>query len=511
MKFRKIVTGISVTAVAALALVGCAPGGSGDGSASADQTLTIGALADITDWDPAQAHVGHALQPYQAPYDTLILREPDGKLSPMLATKWSYDDSLTKLTVDLRDDVTFSDGAKFDADAVVANFTHFQKENGRQAAQLVNLDKAVATDEDTVEVTLKQPDPAFTYFLSQAAGLMGSPKALDGDAIGSDPVGTGPYVMDKKASVAGSQYVFTKRKGYWNPDLQKFGGVTFKILIDVTARTNALVSGQVNATLLDARSASQADGAGFTLTKSQVDWGGLLLLDREGKLAPALGDVRVRQAINYALDRKALVKSLQVGYGTATAQPFGPASGAYDKSLDDAYPYDPAKAKKLLAEAGYADGFTLTVPGIASFEAIYAAVGQQLSEVGITLKADPVPDQEIVNKIAGGSFPAAYFQLFQGEAWVAINQIISTNALYNSFDSMTPELQELIDEVQAAPTAKEGDAAAKKINELVVDQAWFAPLYRLDQLYYTDKTVTVVAQTQMAVPSIYNYAPAGAK
>src|SRR5918995_5559922 len=110
---------VSLVAVGALLLTGCAAGTpaaeespNGDGVARG-ALLTIGQLGDVASWDPSQAHVGHALVPYQLVYDTLILREPDGELSPMLATEWSYNDDRPVLTLDLRDDVTFSDGEPF--------------------------------------------------------------------------------------------------------------------------------------------------------------------------------------------------------------------------------------------------------------------------------------------------------------------------------------------------------------------------------------------------------------
>jgi peptide/nickel transport system substrate-binding protein len=191
---------------ASLALTACggSGAGAGTGSTAAGKTvtaLTLGTLRDLTSWDPAQAHVGHALQPYQAAYDSLILREPDGKLSPMRATAWKYNAANTKLTVDLRTDVTFSDGAKFDATAAKANLDHFKKANGPQMAQLGSVSDVAVVDADTIDINLSAPEPALEYFLSQAAGLMGSPAALGTDAIKTVPVGSGPYVMDMAASV----------------------------------------------------------------------------------------------------------------------------------------------------------------------------------------------------------------------------------------------------------------------------------------------------------------------
>lgn len=313
--------------------------------------------------------------------------------------------------------------------------------------------------------------------------------------------------MDPKSSVVGSQYTFTAREDYWNKDLQKFDGITFKVLTDVTARTNAIVSGQVDATLVDARSAAQVEGAGLTLSDNQVDWAGLLLLDRDGALNPAMGDVKVRQAINHALDRESILEQFQLGYGTATNQVFGPDSGAYVDELDESYPYDPEKAKDLLAEAGYADGFDLTIPSFTGLESLMAILTQQFADVGINLTAVTVPPANIVTDIASGKYPAAFFFLFQGEPWVAINQMISTDALYNAFDSTDPELQEMIDAVRAG--GEESGELAKDVNRYVTENAWFAPLFRVDQMFYINgKKITSTPQTQQAVPSIYNFAPA---
>ena len=491
---------------AALALTACGGGGASNAGGPKTTALTLGALQELRSWDPAQAHVGHGLQPYQVAYDSLILREPDGKLSPMLATEWKYNDTNTKLTVDLRTDVTFSDGAKFNAEAAKANLDHFKKANGPQMAQLIAVSDVVVVDADTVELNLTAPDPSLEFYLSQAAGLMGSPNALGSEAIKTEPVGSGPYVMDKAATVKDSQSVFKARENYWNKDLQKFEKVTFKTLTDPTARTNALVSGQVDAALLDPKTGKQAEGAKMKLVTNQVDWQGLLLLDRDGAQNPALKDVRVRQAINYAFDRKTILDQVLLGQGTPTSQPFGKESGAWLEELENKYPYDPAKAKALLKEAGHETDVVLEVPSLPGLETQLAVVKQQLADVGITLNIGAAATNTLISEIAAQKYTTLYFQLFQGEPWVAINQMISTRALYNPFKNTTPELRGKIDAVQNG-----GDNAAelaKEVNKYVVEQAWFAPLFRVNQMYYHNDKITVMPQIQQAVPSIYNYAPA---
>lgn len=499
---------LAIAAIASLTLAACSSNNtSTDGEGTQAQTLTLGIIGEPRSWDPAQAHVGHVLQPYQVTYDSLLLREPDGSLSPMLATEWEYNQENTVLTVDLRTDVTFSDGEKFDATAAKANLDHFKQANGPQMNQLRAVEVVEAVDADTITITLTAPDPSLEFYLSQAAGLMGSPNALGSDGISTVPVGSGPYVMDEASSVAGSQLVFTAREDYWNKDLQKFSSVTLKMLTDITARTNAVVSGQVDAAILDPKAGQQAEAAGLELVSNQVDWTGLLLMDRGGEVIAPLADVRVRQAINYAFDRETILEQVRLGRGTVTSQPFGPDSGAWVEELEDTYTYDPEKAKELLAEAGHSSGLTIDMPALAAEEpTLQAILKQQLADVGITLNIGAPITSTFTADVAAKKFPIIQYNLFQGEPWVAINQLISTQALYNPFKTTTPELQAMIDEVQTAGT--EAGAKAQEVNRYVVENAWFAPLFRIDQMYYHSPKITVEAQVQQAVPSIYNFAPA---
>ena len=504
-------TFFSLTAGSAvvLSLGACAgdAGGTSGGAAGAPKELILGILAEPASWDPAQTHVGHTLQPQQVVYDSLILRKADGSYAPMLAASWKYtDDAKTVLELKLRTDVTFSDGEKFDGNAVKANLDHFKKDNGRQVAQLASYTSTTVVDASTVQIKLSQSDPAFEYYLSQAAGLMGSPKALETPEIDQLPVGSGPYVMVKDQSVKGSQYVFNKREGYWNKDLQKWDKVTLKFLSDITARTNALTTGQIDATLLDPNTRAQAETAGLKLLSWPVDWSGLLLFDREGKVVPALKELKVRQAINYALDRESLLKNVMQGSGTLTSQVFGPESGSYLPELDKYYSFDVAKAKSLMAEAGYASGFDMPMPLLPGNDVIMNYVKQQLGDIGIRVSIVAVPQADYQSIIGKGTYAAAWFNSFQGVTWVASGQLLVPNTLYNPMKSTNPEIAKLLEETRTAG-AQVGEKG-KAVNKYVVENAWFAPFYRINQVYlYNDKKLKVTPQVQMAVPTIYNYEP----
>jgi peptide/nickel transport system substrate-binding protein len=133
MRSAPLIRLAAAATVAALALSACSaadPEPAGSGGTETAPLLTIGALQEPTSWDPAQANEGHLAPIYQSVYDTLIKREPDGELSPMLATEWTTGEDGLSLTLELRTDVTFTDGTPFDADAVKANIEHFQGANG---------------------------------------------------------------------------------------------------------------------------------------------------------------------------------------------------------------------------------------------------------------------------------------------------------------------------------------------------------------------------------------------
>jgi peptide/nickel transport system substrate-binding protein len=516
MKFRSRVTAVALVTAAALALTACSAGGSGSGSTSGATsgaapkggTLTIGALADVKSFDPAQAHIGHYVQYYQPVYDSLLRREADGTLVPMLATKWSYNSDKTVLTLTLRKDVTFTDGSKLDAAAVKTNIDRFRTGNGPDASTLAQVSDVTAKNATTVVITLKAPDPALLDYLGNADGFIASPKAVDGGKLATDPVGSGPYTLDKSATVAASQYTFVKNPKYWDTSLQVYDTIVVKPILDTTAMLNAVVSGQVNAALLTAKTEAQAKSAGLTEYKYPTDWQGLLIFDRNGAMVPELSNVKVRQAINYAIDKDTLLAQVGKGLGTVTGQPFGKGTDAFDKSLEKAYAYDPAKAKKLMKDAGVGN-FSVTMPTVAGFmdPALTAGVGQNLADIGITVNWENVAGTDFISSMVQGKFPMSWFSLFQGSPWVAANQIITPKATYNPFHTTDPKVAEFVNTIQNG-SADEQKIAAKALNKYVVDQAWFAPFYRPDQILFTDKKTTTKPQLQQAVPSIYSYAPA---
>lgn len=495
--------------VAALLLVtGCATGQPGSSGQEAPKTLTINGARPIS-FDPAQGQEGSWLPTFQAVYDTLILRKPDSSLAPMLATSWNYNADRTELTLQLRSDVTFSDGSKFDAAAAKANLDHFRKGSGPQGGTLADISSVDVVSESTVKIKLTVASPSLLFALANAGGLMGSPKALGTEGIKTNPVGTGPYTIDSKETVAGSQYVFVKRANYWNPGLQHYDKVIIKTIADPTATLNALLSGQLDAALLNTKTAVQArQNTDLKEYRYINNWLGLILYDRDGKIAPAMGDVRVRQAISYAIDSKSILKNIYNGQGQQTTQIFNPTSTAFDASLDSRYPFDPEKARKLLAEAGYGNGFEITLPVAASLDpGMIAVVVKQLGDVGIKVRTQAADPANLIGDLTSTKYAAIPMTLFMPDTWTTINTSVSASAVFNAQRTADPKVQALIGKIRTA-SEPEATSDARELNSYLVDQAWFVPFFRLDQTFFANKKVKVTPQQEQVLPSIYNYEPA---
>jgi peptide/nickel transport system substrate-binding protein len=500
MKQTKRSAAFLAVAASSLALTGITPA-----QAANTPNLTIGSVVVVKSWEPSQADIGHSIQYYQAVYDNLILRAPDGSFKPNLATKWRVNAASTEISLDLRTDVTFTDGSKFNSDVAANNLNAFIAGNGPQAAPFVG-GKATKVDADTVKLTLANPNPDILYYLATSNSFMASPKALGTAGLKTTPVGSGPYVYDK-SSVAGSKVVLTANPKYWDKSKQKFKKVTFLYMDQVPTRVNALRSGQIDATILDVANADTASSAGMKLTTYNTDWSGLMLFDRAGKINPALGKLEVRQAIAHAIDRDSLLRTVQQGKGKVTGQIFSRASGVYDAAFDKKYAYSPTKAKALLTTAGYADGFTLQMPYGAFMEPMASFVETYLKAVKI--KVEWVTATDYRAELLSGKYGAAWFQLFQGTPYVNYNLAIAPAAPRNVLKSSDATTEAIDASIKANASSKNVIAQVKKANKHVVDQAWFVPFYTVPQMYFTNKKVSVKAQAQNAVPYLYNYAPTG--
>jgi len=498
-------------AVGALALAGCSDANE-EVSPDDDQptSVIIGQFLAPATFDVTQAEWGNRALYYQAVYDTLLYGNPDGSIGPNVATDFVFSDDNMQLTLTLRDDVKFTDGTALTADVVKENLERFKNGGSAFATDLANVESVEAPDATTVVLTMSAPDPALLAYLSREAGLIAAPAMFDAEDAATNPIGSGPYILDESATTTGTSYVFTKNPDYWNPEIQHYDTITMSVLADPTAGVNAIQAGEVDTMILtDNNNLEQVEAAGFSLAASELNFAGLLLLDRAGEMNPALGDVRVRQAINFALDREGLLEALQVGHGTVTTQVFNKASAAYNPELDSYYTYDPDKARALLAEAGFADGLDIEMSSTAVLgDAQFPLVGQQLADVGINVTWVDTPVENYIADISAPKYAAVPMQLETNADWQLIQFMISRTAPFNPFKFGDDTTDRLISEIQNGDQATQ-DAKSAELNAYIVEQGWFAPYYRVSAAYaFNPEVVDVTLNATNIVPSLRDITPA---
>jgi peptide/nickel transport system substrate-binding protein len=468
-------------------------------------TVNLGVVAPPPSLDPAASVWGPVSAYYESVYDTILRVGPGGEIIPWLATDWEYDDTRTQLTLTLRDDVTFTDGSALTSEVVAANLQRFKDGTASTAVKLAGVTGIETPDESTVVITLAAPDPGFLTAISQEAGLIASGEALDDPTLATAPVGSGPYVLDTGATVIGSSYVYQKNPDYWNPDAQYFDTIAIRTGIDPIAAGNAMQAGEVDVSQLNAELQAIGEEAGWTI--EEVNTGGfqgLMLFDRAGQLNPELGDVRVRQAFNFAIDRPTLIEAMNT-LGAPTVQVMPMTGAMYDPAIEDVYPYDPDRARELLAEAGFEGGVTVAMPDLGMRDS-WVFLDQMLAEVGITIDWQESTVDQSIGDIVSAKYAAVYFALGGPTAWDTVQQVVSPTAAFNPFKNQDPELDALIEQMQTGDEEAQVDAG-QQINQYVVDNAWFAPVAASFSLIGASPRVELAEPTITTYPSIYNIRP----
>lgn len=502
-KMRNIVF---AAAVAAMGSVASAPSVMAQ-VANDDQTLAIAAILDNNSFDRAQLMIANQMQFWQPVLDTLLVMQPDGKVVPNLATAWSYNDDHSVLTLTLREGVSFTDGTPFDGNAVKANLDYLKKgagQNGFMAALISEVEVVSPTE---VRLHLSEPDPSLIDNLTVVGGAIASPATLGSKDFANNPIGSGPYIYDVSASVPGRQYVYNRNSNYWNKGAFPFERVTITPINDQVARLNALKSGQVDAGLGEARTVADAEANGLVVQRNDVNWLGFIIADREGKITPALADVRVRKALNMAFDKASILKFVELGFGRLSDQIFPTGSSAYVPELDQVYPFDPKAARALLEEAGYGKGFTLVLPELASFASFNPIVEKQLKDIGITVQWEKIAPNATIPELRSGRFPAYVFQFGYQGTWAEYQKFGYPHSAWNTSKVADPQFLKMLDATQHA-IGDEQIKGYRDLNRYMVENAFFAPWYRRDTIYLTNKQTAVKLHPTNAVPHIRDFSKA---
>lgn len=367
--------------------------------AAGSTDLTVGVPTNLTGLDPADVNDTLSQSACKLMLQGLYGFDKDMGLIPVLAESYTANDGATEFTFKLRSGITFHDGAPFNAAAVKANFDRVvNPANHLKRASLYNMiDRTEAVDEHTVKFTLKTPFGAFVPTIAHPSGCLMSPLAIEkyGKDISRNPVGTGPF---KFVSWSADTLKVTKNDKYWKPGLPKLTSVTFRSVPENGARIAMLQTGEAqfiyplppemmkvveankNISIINAPSII-ARYAAMNVMKKPFD------------------DVRVRQALNHAIDKTAFAKIVWSGFEDAADSPLPPKLAFYAKQGE--YKYDVALAKKLLADAGHPNGFETEIWANTTTIQLRAMqfLQQQLAMVGVKVKITPMEAGVLDQKI----------------------------------------------------------------------------------------------------------------
>jgi peptide/nickel transport system substrate-binding protein len=361
-----------------------APSGGADGS-----TLVFAEGTGPSSLDPLGAGItGPALRTWRQMYDTLVWFE-NGDFVPQLATSWRTLDPLT-WEFKLRPNVTFHNGEAFDANAVKFTMDRIMdpEQIATQRSRFDPLERVEVVDPLTVRFHTKVPFPVLLLGLTQAFVVPPKYVAANGGKAPSKPVGTGPFKFASWSQ--GENIVFDANKSYWG-GAPKADRLEMRVVSDDSTRLDSFMAGEVHINMnLPIAAIDTVEGNKNAQVVHEFSRAALLLEFDTTHGGPTANRL-VRQALNYAVDKQQLISTiLNNTQRPLDGQLESPASLGYDKSLK-AFPHDPAKARALLAEAGYPNGFDTVINGpIGKYPAdrdLVIAICSQLQAVGVRAKS----------------------------------------------------------------------------------------------------------------------------
>ena len=451
---------------------------------SCNTEVTTGLFThDLSSWQ--------ALEMLQPVYETLF-RNVDGEIQPYLATGYDSDPDAKTYTIHLRDDVYFHDGSKLNAEVVKWNLEYYRDSASRGMYYFANLESVDVIDEYTVQLNLSNWDITIIPSLTIYPGNMTSKEAWEKN--GQDylnetcPIGTGPYKFESWEYNVNKVYV--RNDNYWGGE-PNFDKVEIKMINDDLVVTAALQTGEIDMVMNGSPNL-------YGQITFDVNMREFVAFDQLQNIVfsatnpdSPFSDLRVRQAICYALDTWAFNEAFQYGSGTVTNQFGVPGDRFYNDSLTGLYDYDLEKAKSLMAEAGYADGFTcpLYYVGIPTQTDVAAAIQDALQPLNITLE------------LHGGTVEYAEWMWYFDEGILVhmmglpvdlAPQFVSNfktgatgfgqNALIH-----TPELDAIIDGAVSARTLEEEGAGFQAANKVIIeDMALWYPFYTIPNLTFAN-------------------------
>ncbi len=389
-------------------------------AAHAAKDVVIGLDANIVGLDPADLNDNLSMTATRTMLQGLYGFDKDMKMIPVLAESYTANDTATEFTLKLRHGVTFHDGAPFNAQAVKTSFDRARDPANKlkRSSLYAPIDHIDVVDEFTVKIVLKAPFGAFINNLAHAAFAISSPKAIAqyGAELARHPTGTGPY---KFVSWQTDTFKVVRNENYWKPGMPKVDSITIRSIPENGSRLAMLQAGEAQFIYPLPTEMARAIEKSPTIdvVASKSIFARYVALNTMRK---PFDNPKVREALNYAIDRQAMVRVVYTGYAEPLDSPLPKLLSGY-ASQGAPYPYDPAKAKAMLAEAGYPNGFESTLWGGNTTIAVRAMqfLQQQLAAVGVKVQVEPLESGVASAKIFAVKTPEEATTLMHFTGWSA--------------------------------------------------------------------------------------------
>jgi glutathione transport system substrate-binding protein len=387
--------------------------------ARAASDVVVALDANIIGLDPADLNDNLSMTATRTMLQGLYGFDKDMKMIPVLAEGYEANADAAVFTVRLRQGIVFHDGAPFNALAVKTSFDRAANpENHLKRASLYAPIKSTeVVDDYTLRITLKAPFGAFVNNLAHQAFAISSPKAIAdfGKELGRHPVGTGPY---KYVSWTTDTLKVARNEHYWKPGMPKVDSITIRSTPENGARLAMLQTGEAHYIYPMPSELAKAVGkdAKIDVINAHSIYARYVAMNT---LRKPFDDLRVRQALNHAVDKQAYMKVVFGGYAVPMDAPLPSNLSGYVRQ--GSYPYDPAKAKALLAEAGYPNGFETVLWGINSTisQRGMQFLQQQLAAVGVKASVEPLESGTAAAKIWNVKTPDEATTLMFYAGWSA--------------------------------------------------------------------------------------------
>ncbi|MCW0215927.1 MAG: ABC transporter substrate-binding protein [Pseudonocardia sp.] len=484
----------AVVAVIAMVVAGC--GGSASGGSASDSTIRWGVKQIQANWDPIVTGSTGATVYLTPIYESLFTVDGQRKVVPALASGYEYNAAGDQITIRLKPGLTFQDGSPVDAEAVKFTIERIKtQENSALKGSYSNVRSATVVDPLTVRLDLGQQDYQIPYLLAVRGGMLPSKAAAQADPAklnSAAPVGAGPFKVVSYDPE--SKIVLEKWDGYWDAASIKVNRIEINFGIDPSTLVAGLRSGVYNWAQIDPQQADEARKAGFDVLASVDRHWSTQFLSLNTNKAP-FTDPAVAEAIRYAVNPDEYATKLGFGLAVPARQLFPEGHPAYVPALDAEHPYDPAKAREILAKAGYTDGaVSFDLSGMAVLSGQVAEVlQQQLKAVGITANITLLDQANWGKGYFGKQQAASVYGYVGRDSHVqALTEHFDAGGVLNlSSPTTSPQFQEALEAVRATPIdAPDYEAKLQAAAQAGYENGSTVALYSVPSVVAKDRSIS---------------------